>query len=386
MTGEEEAAADPEGDVAATASPAGGDTRSRGRNRPFWPELVVLVVLALTIALLVKTFVVQAFFIPSASMENTLLIGDKILVNKLTYDVRPIRPGDIVVFDGAGSWDPPAHRPSSSDPVVELYDVSLRRLLAAVGHLFGTAPGQTDYIKRVIGVPGDHVACCNAQGDVTVNGVALHEGSYLYPADGPGDAPAGFSGRFSLTVPAGRLWVLGDHRDDSLDSRGHVDDPGNGTIPESEVIGRAAVIVWPPSRWRILPIPATFERPGIAAGRPPPGPRCRTCRSARAWRAPHRQPSCADGGACGHAGARLVPDMDDDQSMPDRVTDGAPAEATAAAAAPDEPVAPPAPPPDPPMRRSSPTRLARRRAGASGTGRSGTSCRFSSLWRWPSPC
>jgi signal peptidase I len=262
MTDDEEATADPEGEAAATAGQSGGKRSRRGRNRPFWQELVVLVVLALTIALLVKTFVVQAFFIPSASMEDTLLIGDKILVNKLTYHFRPIHPGDIVVFDGAGSWDPPAVKPTSSDPVVALYDVSLRPLLSAIGNLFGTAPGQTDYIKRVIGVPGDHVACCNARDEITVNGVALHE-TYLYPGDTPESAPSGYRGQFNLTVPKGRLWVLGDHRDDSLDSRGHEDDPGNGTIPESEVIGRAAVIVWPPSRWRILPIPATFDQPGI---------------------------------------------------------------------------------------------------------------------------
>jgi signal peptidase I len=266
MTGDEEAAADPRGEAAATAGQAGGDTSRRGRNRPFWHELVVLVVVALAIMLLVKTFVVQAFYIPSASMENTLLIGDKILVNKLTYHFRPIHPGDIIVFDGAGSWDPPAHRPTSSDPVVALYDVSLRPLLVSIGGLFGTKPGQTDYIKRVIGVPGDHVACCNAQRQLTVNGVALNEQSYLYPGDTSESAPGGYSGQFSLTVPRGRLWVLGDHRDDSLDSRGHVDDPGNGTIPENEVVGRAAVIVWPVSRWRILPIPATFEQPGIVRG------------------------------------------------------------------------------------------------------------------------
>jgi signal peptidase I len=267
MTGDEETATDPEGEVAAPAGGDSGDEKGRrARSRPFWQEFLILVVAALTIALLVKTFVVQAFFIPSASMENTLLIGDKILVSKLTYDFRPIRPGDIIVFDGAGSWDPPAHRPHSSDPVVALYDVSLRPLLTSIGSLFGTKPGQTDYIKRVIGVPGDHVACCNAQGDVTINGVALHEHSYLFPGDTPGVAPAGYSGRFSLTVPPGRLWVLGDHRDDSLDSRGHVVDPGDGTIPEDQVIGRAFVIVWPSSRWRILPVPATFQQHGIVAG------------------------------------------------------------------------------------------------------------------------
>jgi signal peptidase I len=267
MADDEETVTDPEGDVTAPAASEPGDRRARRpRNRPFWQEFLVLVVLALTIALLVKTFVVQAFYIPSASMENTLLIGDKILVNKLTYDFRPIQPGDIIVFDGAGSWDPPAHRPTSSDPVVALYDVSLRPLLASIGGLFGTKPGQTDYIKRVIGVPGDHVACCNAQHQVTINGVALHERPYLYPGDSPDSAPGGYSPHFSLTVPPGRLWVLGDHRDDSLDSRGHVVDPGDGTIPENQVIGRAFVIVWPSSRWRILSIPATFQQHGIVGG------------------------------------------------------------------------------------------------------------------------
>ena len=146
--------------------------------------------MALVIALLVKTFVVQAFFIPSASMENTLRIYDKVLVSKIVYDLRPIQPGDIVVFDGAGSWEsPPSASPASGDPLVRLYDATLRPLLDSVGGLFGTEPGQTDYIKRVIGVPGDHVACCNAQGRVTINGVALHEHSYLYPGNTPATRP-----------------------------------------------------------------------------------------------------------------------------------------------------------------------------------------------------
>src|SRR5262249_30623230 len=143
-------------------------------------EMVVLFAVALAIALLIKTFVVQPFYIPSASMENTLQIGDKVLVNKIIYRIRPISRGDIVVFNGAGSWLPPtaATAPVSHNPFTRLYDVTLGPFFRSVRELFGTAPGQTDYIKRVIGIPGDHVACCNAQGEITVNGVPLHEQSY----------------------------------------------------------------------------------------------------------------------------------------------------------------------------------------------------------------
>jgi signal peptidase I len=233
--------------------------KGRTRRRPFWVELAVLIVLAMTIALVIKSFVVQAFYIPSSSMETTLLIGDKVLVNKLVYHLRPIKPGDIVVFDGAGSWVSAA-RPAkaSSDPVVRAYDDTLLPLFRSIAGLFGTAPGQTDFIKRVIGVPGDHVACCNAQGLMTVNGVALHEKSYLYP----GAAPSNI--RFHVTVPPGRLWVMGDNRQVSDDSRLHGTDPGDGTIPENMVIGRAFMIVWPLQRWRVLPIPSTFDQPGIS--------------------------------------------------------------------------------------------------------------------------
>jgi signal peptidase I len=142
---------------------------------------------------------------------------------------------------------------------VRLYDSAVKPLLHSIAGLSGTAPGQTDYIKRVIGVPGDHVACCNADGLVTVNGVALHEKSYLYPGNAPSDI------HFHITVPPGRLWVMGDHRFVSFDSRLHTADPGSGTIPEDRVIGRAFLIVWPPSRWRALPIPSTFSQRGIGA-------------------------------------------------------------------------------------------------------------------------
>ncbi len=224
--------------------------RSRRRRRlSWWSELLVLFVLALVIMLVIKTYVVQAFYIPSSSMENTLDIGDKVLVNKLIYHFRSIDRGDVIVFNGEGSWDPPSP-PQSSDPVV--------RLASEFGHavvgLFGISPGVHDYIKRVIGVPGDHVACCDALGRVTVNGVPLSEKSYLYPHNPPSMT------KFSITVPPGRLWVMGDHRDVSYDSRGHIGEPGGGTIPESQVVGRAFLILWPPSRFRVLPIPATFNK------------------------------------------------------------------------------------------------------------------------------
>jgi signal peptidase I len=214
------------------------------RKRPFWRDLAVIVIAALVLTILLKAFVVQVFSIPSGSMENTLLPGDRILVNKLVYRFRSIERGYIVVFSGSGSWDPPTPAPSLWDRVTGLV---------------GIAGRGTDYVKRVIGVPGDHVVCCNAAGQVTVNGVALSESSYVYPGAAPSQI------RFNITVPPGRLWVMGDNRADSDDSRYRVGDPGGGTIPESAVVGRAFVIVWPLSRIGDLPIPNTFQQPALRA-------------------------------------------------------------------------------------------------------------------------
>ena len=226
------------------------DGKGGKRRRGFWRELPVLVIVALVLALVIKAFAIQAFYIPSASMENTLDIGDRVLINKVVYHLRPIHRGDIIVFDGTGSWDfdsPPASSNIFSKAVDELEG------------LVGISHDASIYIKRVIGLPGDRVACCSTRGQVTVDGVPLSEGSYLFP----GNVPS--AQKFSVTVPAGHLWVMGDHRLVSYDSRGHMGDPGGGSIPESAVLGRAFVIIWPPSRWGFLNIPATFEQPQLNA-------------------------------------------------------------------------------------------------------------------------
>jgi signal peptidase I len=237
--------ADPAGDTDASGGKSGK------RRRSFWRELPVLIVVALVLALLIKTFAVQAFYIPSGSMQNTLEIGDRVLINKVVYHLRPIHRGDIVVFDGTGSWN--SDSPAGSSNIFS-------KAVDELEGLVGISQDPNIYIKRVIGLPGDHVVCCNTAGQVTVNGVALSESSYLYP----GNAPS--TQKFNITVPPGRLWVMGDHRAISYDSRGHMGDPGGGTIPESGVLGRAFVIIWPPSQWGPLNIPATFEQPQLNAG------------------------------------------------------------------------------------------------------------------------
>jgi signal peptidase I len=229
--------------------PRGEDPAGKKRG-PIWRELLIIVVCAAALTLVVKAFVVQVYRIPSVSMDNTLQVGDRVLVNRLVYHFRPIARGDVIVFSGQDSWGPNAP-PAPSDPVLRLFDDVLSDI--------GLHSSQTYYIKRVIGLPGDQVACCT-DGKVTVNGVPLDEISYLYL----GDAPSAFS--FKVVVPAGYVWVMGDHRSDSGDSRYHRDEPGQGAIPINQVVGRAFFVIWPPSEIRDLPIPSTFQQAALHAG------------------------------------------------------------------------------------------------------------------------
>jgi signal peptidase I len=211
------------------------------KKRSFLRELPILIGVALVLSLLIKTFLVQAFFIPSESMENTLhgcagCTGDRILVEKIGYRLHDPRQGDIVVFRAPSSWEPETTFAKPGNPV--------QRALQWVGGAFGLPQAnEKDLVKRVIAVGGQTVRCCDAQGRVLVDGHPLDE-PYIFQNDHRPFGP--------ITVPAGRLWVMGDHRSDSADSRFHIEDGYQGTIPVDSVIGRAFVIIWPVSRWNTL--------------------------------------------------------------------------------------------------------------------------------------
>jgi signal peptidase I len=214
------------------------------RERQSWWDIPLTIGIAIGVVLLITTFVAKPFSIPSGSMENTLGIGDRVLVNRAVYHLRDIERGDVVVFDGADSFVPAGDVPQRN-PVAGA--------LTWLGQSVGVVPpDSTDFIKRVIGVGGDRVACCDADGRMTVNGVPLQEEGYLYPDDAPSTQT------FDVEVPQGMLWVMGDHRSNSADSRAHMGDPGGGFVPVSKVVGRAMSVLWPFSRIQSLEIPATF--------------------------------------------------------------------------------------------------------------------------------
>ncbi|MFD9564050.1 signal peptidase I [Streptomyces sp. NPDC059994] len=229
----------------------------RRRRRSAVKEIPLLVGVAVLIALVLKTFLVQAFVIPSGSMQQTITIGDRVLVDKLTpwFGSKPQR-GDVVVFEDPGGWLKDEKKTTGgSDPVVVK---QVKQALTFIGLL--PSDNEQDLIKRVIAVGGDTVKCCDANGKVTVNGVPLDE-----PYVNPGNPPSEIN--FEVKVPEGRLFMMGDHRSNSADSRFHLNEAYHGTVSEGGVIGRAVVIGWPFDRWKWLEEPATFGSVPDAPGR-----------------------------------------------------------------------------------------------------------------------
>lgn len=212
---------------------------ARKRQLPVWQESILLVVLAVAMAVVVKTFLVQAFYIPSGSMEPTMLPNDKLLVQKVSYWRGDVQRGDIVVFKDPGGWLPPEDNRGPSNVAQQVLEKI--GLFPSGGHL----------IKRVIGVGGDTVVCCS-NGKLTVNGRAIDE-PYLMDDTSTAQTP------FDVAVPQGRLWVMGDNRGNSSASPQHMTDPGRGTIAASSVVGKAWLRVWPLGRAGFIDDTSSFD-------------------------------------------------------------------------------------------------------------------------------
>lgn len=234
---------------------AGGGAPQAKKPRSFWKELPILVGIALVLALLIKTFLVQAFSIPSDSMQNTLQQGDRVLVDKLTpwFGSEPER-GEVVVFHDPDNWLAGEPTPTPN---------ALQKVLSWVGLM--PSAEEKDLIKRVVGVGGDTVEC-KGTGPLRVNGKELSE-PYVYPGNTP-CSQDDQGGQFKVEVPEGHIWVMGDHRQNSRDSRYNQGDSNHGMVPVKEVVGRAVVIAWPVNRWDTLPVPETFDQPGLDARAP----------------------------------------------------------------------------------------------------------------------
>ncbi len=212
------------------------------KSMPLWQETILLLGLALILALIIKSLFVQAFYIPSPSMEPLFVKNDRILVQKVSYwgGSTPSR-GDIIVFKDPGGWLNEADTTTPQGPVTKLMEKV--GLYPTGGHL----------VKRVIGVGGDRVVCCDAKGRITVNGKALDEKDYLPKGTAPSQL------KFDRTIPKSHLWMMGDNRSFSLDSRGHMGDPGGGFISEDLVVGKVFTLIWPWQRATFIHRPGTFE-------------------------------------------------------------------------------------------------------------------------------
>ncbi|MEO3935743.1 signal peptidase I [Dermatophilaceae bacterium Soc4.6] len=208
-------------------------------------EILIIAVMAVVLSFVVKTWLIQAFYIPSASMENTLVKDDRVIVSKLTPGPVDLQRGDIVVFQDPDHWLPAV--PTVDQP-------GLRGTVHRGLQFIGLLPDESDdhLIKRVIGLPGDHIVGPAGGGRITVNGAPITE-TYVKT----GDVPNGNFTPFDITVPAGRVWVMGDHRGDSADSRFHDDGTGaKGSVPIADITGRAVTIVWPIDHVRWLSVPS----------------------------------------------------------------------------------------------------------------------------------
>jgi signal peptidase I len=219
------------------------------RKRSFLQEFPILVVVALVVSLFIKTFVVQFFFIPSGSMENTLQIDDRVAVNRIPFIANDIKRGDVVVFRDPDNWLPAAN--SESAPLVI---AKVKAALVAVGVL--PNPAKQYLVKRVVGVAGDHVVCCTTTGKITVNGKEMVE-PYIYAGNVPSDM------NFDVTVPKGKLWVMGDHRGASADSRFHQEDINKGFVPLNRVTGRVLAVIWPIKNILLVPNVDALNQPVV---------------------------------------------------------------------------------------------------------------------------
>ena len=219
------------------------------RKRTFFQEFPVLVVVALVVSLFIKTFIVQFFFIPSGSMENTLQIDDRVAVNRLPFISNNIKRGDVVVFRDPDNWLPAAD--VSNSPLVI---AKAKAALVAVGVL--PNPAKQYLVKRVVGVAGDRVICCTNTGTITVNGEEMNE-PYVFDGNVPSDM------NFDVTVPKGKLWVMGDHRGASADSRYHQDDINKGFVPLNRVTGRVLAVIWPIKNISLVPNVDALNQPVV---------------------------------------------------------------------------------------------------------------------------